>query len=222
MLLLLALAAPQALAQEARYAAGVQLAVAKDLPDRVERTEGTEFRIGPGLVIPGRLVLMDGLLRLRAGLEIYRAEGSDRLSWEEEETSFYKQDQPARLGSTRLLIGPEVRVPTGPGSPVHPYLGVGLGPGRVRVSHTLGGVDAELLSAADEPVARSRQWVLAASAHGGLAVDLGPVAAELEAGYTVSFVPEAPLSNTISALQVRREAYGLDVFRLGLGLSVPF
>lgn len=221
-LLLLAILTPDAAADDARYAVGLQLAMAKDLPDRVERTESTGFLIGPSVVIPGRFVLMDGLLRLRAGLELHTAEGSDRLSWDEQGTSFYKLEQPARVWSTHLLLGPEVRAPTGEGSPVHPYLGAGVGPGRVRTSHTLTDDDADLLASPDDPVARTRQWVLAASAHGGLAVDIGPVAAELEAGYTVSFVSEAPLSNTDEALQAKREAYGLDVFRLGLGFSVPF
>ena len=212
-----------------RYSVGLQVAVAKDLPDRVERSESAEFLIGPAFVIPARMSLLDGLLHLRAGLEIHTAAGTDRLTWVDGQTTFYKDEQAARLWSGHLLLGPEVRAPTGEGSPVSPYLAVGLGPGRVRVTHPLEMETAELLaesvddsSPAEDFLARSRQWVPSVGAQGGIRVDFGGVAGELEAGYTVSFVSEAPLSNTDEAYKVHREAYGLDVFRLGLGVSLPF
>jgi len=212
-----------------RYSVGLQVALAKDLPDRVEHSESAEFLIGPAFIIPARMSVLDGLLHLRAGLEIHTAAGMDRLTWVDGETTFYKDEQEARLWAAHLLLGPEVRAPTGEGSPVSPYLSVGLGPGRVRTTHPLELETAGLLAEpvdADSPasdfLARTRQWVPSVGAQGGIRVDFGSVAAELEAGYTVSFVSEAPLSNTDEAYEVHREAYGLDVFRLGLGFSLPF
>ena len=178
--LLFLLSGPLAYAEDARFLVGAQVAMAKDLPDRVERAESAEFLIGPSFVFPARMVTLDGLLLLRAALEIHTADGTDRVTWVEGSTTFYKDDQDARLVSAHLLLGPEVRIPTGEGSPVTPYLAIGLGPGRVRVTHPLeletSGLLAEDVtedSPASDFLARSRQWVPSFGAQGGLRVDAG-------------------------------------------------
>jgi hypothetical protein len=213
-------------APEERFSAGLQLAVAKDLPDRIEQQEAAEFLIGPAFVLPLRAAIFRGVLDLRVGLELYLAAGDDRVIWEDGGDTFYQDDLAARVRSAQLLIGPEVRAPTGEGSPVRPYLTAGLGPGRARTMTALEGEAAALLSSeadsGEDFPAWTAQWSLAVGVAGGVRVDFGRVAAEVESGYTVSFLQRAPLSNTGADYNARREAYNLDVFRIGLGLVYPF
>ena len=53
------------------HSVGLQVAMAKDLPDRVEWSESTEFLIGPAFVVPARISTLGGLLFVRSTLEVH-------------------------------------------------------------------------------------------------------------------------------------------------------
>jgi len=67
------------------------------------------------------------------------------------------------------------------------------------------------------------QWVTAVGGYLGcrLQPEGRDVALTVEAGYTVSYVPTAAVRRTLPEYQVVRADYGLNVFRLGVGLTLP-
>jgi len=213
-MILLLLSAP-AIAESTLTFAGAALL---DLP-AAEPLAPTGFGPGGALLIPVRWTPRPGA-SLRFGLEVGFATGQDRLIWTEAvdgvSYSFYSDDHTAMVGSARLLVGPEVAFL--PRRALSPYLGAGAGGGLVMNWHVLG--DSEAALEVDQ--ARTSQWVAAAGGHLGLRVGAGgPVALEVEVGYTASFLPQAPLSGVSADLEAVRAPYALDVLRGGLGVTIP-
>lgn len=202
---------------------GVLVGGGLDLP-AVAADDPTRFGLGPAVVVPLRIGLSPGAA-WRVGVELAYGSGTDRLVWTEyvdgTPYGFYGVEESASYLAGRLLTGPELAL--APAALVHPYLGAGGGIGVVRNSHRAEG-DLSVLIDADtgggSPFTLQPAWVAGgwAGVHVGRP---GKVALELEAGYAVSFLPEAPLRKSPSALEAARTAWSLDLARLSGGVTFP-
>lgn len=208
--MILALVLPAALAAE--WSLGLQAGLAKDMSAVAALEDPTAFGAGPALLIPLRWTPRPGA-SWRFALEGSRAGGTDRVVWTDGDTGYYSDEDDATYGALRLLTGPELAFV--PSSAVTPYLGVGVGGGVVATHHTFDGAVATLGEAGD-----TRQTTAAAGTWLGLHAGR-KVALEIEAGYCVSFLPQAPLRDVPEALEASRTAWSLDPVRLSAGVSFP-
>jgi hypothetical protein len=207
---------------------GVQAAVTRDLPDASLASGGARFDVGAGVVVPVRYALAPGA-DVRATLELSGASGADRVEWVEPgaggPVTWYSDAHWALYTAATLSAGPEFAL----GGRVAPYLGAEAGAALVGTWHSFWGDTAPLLDPErndlDDPDnidPYTLQAVPAAGAHLGLRVGVPErLALEVELGYTVAFLPAAPLRKSTPALDASRSAYALDVLRLGLGISLP-
>lgn len=188
----------------------------------VDAADGTSFRAGPVMTIPLTWQPRPGV-GLRIGVELATAAGHDTVDWTgmdgDAPQAYYSDQHAARYTAERLLVGPEFALL--PSALVSPYLGAGVGGGAVQTWHTFEGDTAALVETeGDHP--STMQAALAAA--GWLGARIGHadgVALEVEAGYCVSFLPEAPLHGAPAALDATRTAWALDLGRLGVGLTFP-
>ena len=209
---------------------GVGGGVVKDLPDRISAEETAGFDLGPSLVGHARYALVDQLVDLRLSLELATGSGWDRLSWTEGSARFYDDDHWAMYTAGRVLLGPEVIVPTSPDPVVSPFFGVGVGPGWIGTFHSFTAATADLMDPAENDLddklnrdPHTSQWVAVAGTHVGVRFGRRPgMAVEVEAGYTVSHVGAAPLQKTLESYEAAREPWTLNTFRLGLGVANSF
>lgn len=222
MLLVSLLLAPAASAAEWRL--GVLAGAGRDLP-AVSSNDPTRFGFGPAVVAPLRWTGKGGA-SLRVGLELSGAPGQDVLDWQEtsggETYLFYSDAHPSSYVAARALVGPEFSLL--PGRPVTPYMGAGAGGGVVGNFHELSGATAVLADDGAEGGLQTytMQATWAAGAWLGVRVGApGKVALEVEAGYCVSFLPEAPLQQSAAALEATRSAWSLDLARVSGGVSFP-
>lgn len=209
----------------ADWTAGAQVAVAQDLPD-TRFPDGASFRPGAALVVPVRGELAPGA-GVRLTLELGAATGHDVVAWTEGGWR-YESDQHWTMATWgRLAAGPEVVLR--PARRASPYLGAEAGLAVVGSWHSFGGDTQALLDPAENDLGDPRnvdpftvQGAPAAGLHAGVRVArVGTVDLEIELGYTVAFLPGAPLRRTPPALDATRAAYALDVVRLGLGIAIP-
>ena len=157
------------------------------------------------------------------------ADGVDEITWDDAQID---SDHDARLRWFYLSIGPELTVPTLEDD-VEPFFGAGLGLGIVHARHSFdaAGSDGDwpylqeegvegLGPGANIDMAQSTQLLPGASAWGGLRVWVREgVAIDLQSGYTVCHVPPSGLKARPYDFQVTRSEFGLNVFRLGIGVS---
>ena len=169
------------------------------------------------------------LVGLKGSLWVDLAQGVDEITWDEQTDS----DHEASLAWVYLSVGPEITVPT-LDDDVEPFFGAGLGLGLVRIGHSFdsAGSDGDwpylqyegvegLGPGVNVDMAKSRQLLPGASAWGGLRIWVTEgVAIDLESGYTVCHVPPSGLKARPYDFQVTRSEFGLNVFRLGLGVTV--
>jgi len=204
--------------------------VVKDLPDQLGPDETANYDLGPGLHATLRYALVEDLAELRLHLGLASATGWNRLTWTEGEARFYDDDHWALYAAGRLLLGPEVIVPTGPDPFVSPYLGMGVGPSWIGNYHSFTTVTEGLLDPDVNDVddkfnvdPYTAQWVATAGTHVGVRFGRRPgMAVEVEAGYTVSHVEAAPLQKTLEVFEAAREPWTLNTFSLGLGVANSF
>ncbi len=195
---------------------GVALEGGADLPSA---HDGTAAGLGPGLAIPMRIGVGRGA-ELRATFAGYSLTGHDRVEWTEENVLWYSDSHKASFAVGELTVGPEIGLL--PSGRVNPYVGVALGIRAVAGWHSFSGGTASLREGGDTSARDTLQLVPAAGALFGVRV--GPsdgVAVELEAGYTVSFLPDVPLGKVPTALGASRTAFALDRARMGFGVSFP-
>lgn len=225
----LALAGLAAAADEGAWRVGALVGVGWDLPDAA-LPEGAVFDPGPALTLPIRRTLSPGA-DVRATVELWGATGRDTVAWTErvegQDVRFVSDAHWSLATAARLGVGPEIALL--PGRRVGPYVGADAGVAVVGSWHSFGGDTQALLDPAandlDDPGnvdPYTLQAVPAAGATLGMRVGSpGRLAWEIELGYTVAFLPSAPLRKTPPALEASRSAYALDVMRLGLGVSIP-
>jgi hypothetical protein len=215
---------------------GVGLGASVDLPDPERRTT-----IPPALVlnVPLRIDVSESA-RIRASFDAAFTRGLDTVSWKRGDEGRIGFESDAFFGSGALLVGPEVSMPTESGW--SPYFGASAGVALAVTAHSCWGNGTvadncedrglpdlrDLFDPAhytldelqDENTVNpfSRQLVLATDLAVGVASDL----LWFEAGYGVRFVGAGKLRRGMPGIDLRREAYSWNAFRLMVGVSTTF
>ncbi len=214
---------------------GIQVTVAKDLPDgdTFGPDEQASLGVGPDFSLHHFQPLIADWVALRSSLSRKTAEGVARVVWEDDDgTAYTIADHGADLSWTRAGTGLEIALPgAGRGEP---YLGTSLGLGVVRMRQAVGSESEDLpawpylyesgweLDEDPEALAATTTQLLPdASVWLGLRFSISDsMAFGLESGYTVCHVPSASPKSSPYLFQVERSEFGLNVFRLGAVLQV--
>ncbi len=219
MILLTALVAP-ALAAAGDVRLGVLVEGSADLESP---HEGTSAGIGPGLAVPLQIRIAPGTdLRLNVGA--FGLVGHDRVEWTEETVHWYSDTHRAVYGGAQATAG--VAFELAPQHLLDPYVGVDAGGALIAGWHTFSGGTASLRDGGASTQRDTLQVVPAIGGDVGVRLMTGSrpccgVAVEVEAGYTVSLLPEAPLGEVPTAFGASRTAFALDRARMGFGVSFP-
>ena len=205
-------------------AAGFGLFGGLDLGDRFSET--TRFA-GGGLSIPVRLEIHDAV-RLRATLRAEMGWGTDRLTWSEEVAGetvrVFDDDHSAILASGALSVGADILLPLG--LPIGLYFGAEAGPAWFGTYHVLGGDTVVLLDPEQNDLERptnvdpyTSQGALLSDVHFGVERVLveDRLALWFEVGYSIAFVESRGLRKSPAELDAKREAYGYNALRAGVG-----
>lgn len=223
--LLLAPGAP-ALAETGDVSIGIGAAVGMDLPDPVSR-EYARFGPGAGLQVPVRWSVAPNANVRFNGRADFGGVGTDRVTWAQhidgETVRFYAQDHWAMMLAGALTAGPELVFPVGSG--LAPYLGAAAGVSWVGTYHALGEESLVMFDPAQNDLGDPKN-VDPYTSQAAFITDLtlgamtrGTTSFWFEAGYSNAWVGARTLQKTIPELDARREAYGWNAARLGLGLS---
>jgi len=203
---------------------GVQAGL--DLPDGVFDDERASFDVGGGLQSHLRVGLGDGVW-LRSALSAHMARGQDRVEWQEDGQTWFSDEHRAFVGAFDMTFGPEL------GGELPQRLGwragADFGLSRVYTWHSFGQSAVVLLDPEQNNLYNSRnldpytgQWGAVAGLHSAGRYSLkSGVAIEVEAGYRVTFVKEAPLLKTPEELDAVRVAFGLNLLQIGVGMVFP-
>ncbi len=205
---------------------GIAADFTADPSDVVEPTSDTRLGAGGGLRIPLRFGLGEGAW-LEASLRSGLSRGQDRVEWTQYDGTvrYYSDDHWTLVNSTALLLGPVVDV--GRNDALRPFIGARVGAALVTCWHSFHD-DAAILLDPDQGDVTSgshidpytQQLAPLADLSVGLRMpSLAPFAIELEAGYTVSFLSEAPLKKARPELGAVRSAAGLNALRIGVGAA---
>lgn len=213
-------------ARAAELALSVGADATYDPADAVEPLSDSAAGLGGGLRLPLRIGLGEGAW-LRASLHAGLARGRDRVEWSQYDGAvrYYSDDHWTLVQSTALLAGPQVDLGRGDGA--RPYLGAQVGGALVTGFHSFHGDAAVLLDPAQGDVTSgshidpyTRQLAPMVDLFGGLRLmPSSPVAMELEAGYSLSFLDQVALQKSRPELGAIRTAYGLDAVRVGLAAA---
>jgi hypothetical protein len=208
----------------------VQLGGVLDLPDAVS-SDHTRFGVGPSVAVMVRAQLTP-FSRLRFGVQGHLATGSDKVTWEVEidgsPVRMYDQDHFSLFAGVAGTVGLDVMVPGE--LAITPYFGGDVGALWVGTYHSFSGDTQPLLDPIQNNLENSgnvdpftTQAVWLTEFHAGVEKTFGDrISAQLEAGYQMAYLGRAALKKTPEALDARREAYGWNALRLGLGFAVAF
>jgi len=225
-----ALLALAACALPARAAAPVRLGFGLDLvsdpADVVDGLSQSRAGTGTGLRVPLRVGL-GGAASLRATLQSSLTRGQDRVEWSEQDGAvrYYSDEHWTLVNDSALLLGPELEL--GQSSKLRPYLAAQVGAGLVTNWHSFHDASAVLLDPNQGDPSQgsyidpwTRQLAPMTDLCAGLRLaPTRPVAIEVEAGYTISFLDEVALHKARPELGAIRTAYGLNAIRLGLAAT---
>lgn len=205
---------------------GFGAAVSADLGDNVSDGD-TRFGPGPSLQVPIRYALADKAW-IRATVRADAGWGTDRVTWGQtvdgEEVRFYSTGHWAMLLGTALTVGGDAGLPGN----LPLYVGAEAGPAWVTTYHSLGGETQLLLDPSQNDLDSSKnldpftaQAALLTDLHAGALVPMSDgMKLWVETGYSLAFIAPRALNKTPEALDARREAYGWNALRLGLGVSL--
>lgn len=226
-LLLLSLVASPA---RAGVSLGVSAGVQRDLTDKAFPEERSSWGAGPLARLPLRFGLGDrpgfaGAASLRATPFFGMATGYDTLVWTDYggSVTYVSRDHDSAVRQLGLELGPELAL-RGGDARLRPYFGVEGGVAWVSHTHDLQGDVAEALGgSASGANPGTSQVAPRAGAHAGLRFHVSSsFALEAEAGYSVSFLKEAALTDTPERLGAVRAAYGWNAVSAGLCASFAF
>lgn len=211
-------------------AADLALAVGADLladpSDAVDGLSDSKAGMGGGLRVPVRIGLGQGAW-LRASLHTTLSRGQDRVEWSQYDGAvrYYSDDHWTLVNSTALLVGPQADL--GRSDAVRPYLGAQVGGALVTNWHSFSGDSAVLLDPDQgdvtsgshiDPFTRQLAPMVDLFA-GARLMPSSPVAIEVEAGYSVSFLDQVALQKSRPELGAIRTAYGLNAVRVGVAAA---
>ena len=203
---------------------GVGVDVARDLPESAFPEARASFGNGPGLRVPIRVGLRDGVaLRLTPALGI--TSGTDTVVWSEYNGNirYYSDDHAAALFTGSVMVGPELILGQASGVFLQPYGGAEVGYALIRERYTFDGAAEEALVSPGGENPTLKQGAPMAGAHAGLRLAFTPgFALEVEAGYNVSFLNETALEQTPEQLEAVRAAFGLNMARVGAAVAFTF
>jgi hypothetical protein len=210
-------------AAQAATELGFGLQTGVDLSDAVFDDERAEFGLGGGFRIPWRRALADGVW-VRTTLAGHLASGTDRVEWKDQGKLWFSDDHRAFVTALDLMVGPELGGQIS--DDVAWRAGADVGVSRLNTWHSFGADAVVLLDPEQNNLYNSRnidpytgQWGAVAGIHSAGLFSVKPgVAIELEAGYRVSFVKEAPLRKTPEELDAIRVAFGLNLVQIGVGM----
>lgn len=209
---------PEALAATGDVSVGVGAALMLDLPDLT--SVGTaRFGPGPSLHVPVRWsVASSANLRLNARGDF--STGANRISWargvDGQPVRFFTDDQRSLLVAAGLTAGPEVVLPV-KGS-LKPYFGAGAGAAWVGTYHALVG-NGEVVrdpGTGSDPSAHQLTFLTDLTVGGTTS---GSTAFWFELGYSNAWVGAGSLTPSAAELDARREAFGWNAARAGLGVA---
>jgi hypothetical protein len=188
---------------------GVGGGIAKDMGDPSLGDEKyANFDLGLGLLVPVRYKVGD-TTRLRFDLGLQMARGDDRVTFEQDGTRYYLDDQPAAVTAATLSVGGDLFLGK---TPV--YLGATMGGGYFLVAHSFSGGPSDL-----GKDAASHQLAPVADIHLGGYQEVGDTLAFwLESGYSISFLDVSALDT--AGLNAQRAPFGWNALRVGLGVSL--
>lgn len=223
--LLAALFAPApALAADVALSLGADFVA--DPSDRVDDLSASKAGVGGGLRLPLRIGLGHGAW-LRTSLHSSLSRGSDRVEWSQYDGTvrYYSDDHWTLVQSTALMVGPQVDL--GRSDAARPYLGAQGGGALVTNFHSFEEGSLVLLDPDQGDVTSgnhidpyTRQLAPIVDLFGGVRLMASsPVAIEVEAGYTVSFLDQAALQKSRPELGAIRTAYGLNPIRVGVAAA---
>ena len=217
-------------ARAADTSVGVELGLAMDLGDRVSG-EYAQFGPGPALRIPVYVALGEAA-RVRVIGSATLGFGSDRVTWGQyidgDEVRFYSDEHWAMAAVGALTAGMDATAPWD--KALTPYAGVDLGVAWVGTYHSFGEETQLLLDPEQNDLASgsnvdpyTTQATFLTDLHAGVSYDLSDkLALHAETGYSVAFLKAEELRKSPAELSARREAYGWNPVRLGVGLSAAF
>ena len=213
-------------AQAGDLSIGFGAAVAADMGDKVSAGD-TKFGPGPSLQVPIRYAVADKAW-IRATVRADAGWGTDRVTWGEtidgQDVRFYSTGHWAMLLGTALTVGGDAGLP----GDLPLYVGAEAGPAWVTTYHSLGGETQLLLDPEQNDLDSTgnidpftAQATLLTDLHGGALLPMGDaMKLWVETGYSLAFVGPRALNKTPEALDARREAYGWNAVRLGVGVSL--
>ena len=209
---------------------GVQVGGVYDFADQASG-EHTNFGFGPTLALTYRLHFAE-FARARFGLQSHLATGSDRVTWQVEVDGepmrLHSDEHFAMVVGAGVTAGFDVMVPKE--MAITPYFGGDVGVSWFGTYHSLGGETQVLLDPEQndldnpnnvDPYTSQFAWVT--EFHFGLEKDFGDrVLVHFETGYQMAFLDSQPLKKASEGYDARREAYGWNALRLGLGVAFLF
>ncbi len=224
--LLLVAAALLSPAARADVTLGVGADFVSDPSDLVDPVSDTRLGTGGQLRLPVRVGLGEAAW-LEIALRTSLSSGQDRVEWTQYDgaVTYYSDTHWTLVNNTALLVGPVVDLTHKPA--LQPFLGARVGAGLVTCWHSFHDDAAVLLDPSQGDVTSSsyidpytQQLAPLGDLSAGLRFgSIAPFAIELEAGYTVSFLAEAPLKKSRPELAAVRTAAGLNALRIGVTAS---
>ena len=205
--------------------AGLGLGAQTELSDGSSGDPALKFSPGPVLWLPVRAPVADGFF-LRADLQLGANRGQDRVEWQRLDAlvTVYSDTHWTLLTEAGLSVGPEVSLIDNGSTRV--LWGVTGGVNTSAVWHSFDSTAVDIFDQEqndlDNPM-NIDPYTLQASpvvgTHASLLIETSSALAfELEVGYKVSTLREAPLRKADANVNAVRSAMGLNFFRLGVSV----